>query len=558
MGRRWRSRWMWIAGLVLVGGVALAARLPSTAAAEPGSATVVLDGRPVFAVSAAPTGMSVAERASLIDHRLAQVTGDPGVRIDDLQIQEEGAGDRDRRWRHGAGVRDGPGCRRRRPHARGVGGRVARGHSCRGREGPATPTAGRQFIVKVLDALGALLVLVVIIAVEQRVYRLAVGAIVRRRASGSLGVKLEGGELLGADQLGPVLLVVSNILRWLIIALVFYAYVTFNLRFVPGAGTVQRALREFVTSPFVAIWGSIIAYLPNLFFVVVIACLAYAAIRLSNFIFDRIDQGTITFGGFHRDLALPTAKLVRFALFIVALVAMFPYLPGAKSPAFQGISIFLGILLSFGSSSAIANIISGIILIYMRPFQSGDRVSIAGTVGDVVERTILVTRIRTVKNEVITIPNAAVMGAHIINFSTATQGEGLILHTTITIGYDAPWRTVHELLIGAARATPGVLPAPAPFVLQTALDDFYVAYQLNAYTADATRMAFTYSALHANIQDGFNAGGIEINSPHYGAIRDGNRTAVPDDYLPAGYRPAGFRIDAAGPVPRDPAPTPDR
>ena len=511
----------------------------------------------MFAVSAAPTGMNVAERASLIDQRLAQVADDPGVRIGDFQIQQEGP----------ATVIAGGGTAlvyvTDRDAAAAGRTREALAAAWLGDIRAAVATtrdahSHRQFIVKVLDALGALLVLVVIIAVEQRVYRLAVGAIVRRRASGSLGVKLVGGELLGADQLGPVLLVVSNILRWLIIALVFYAYVTFNLRFVPGAGTVQRALREFVTSPFVAIWGSIIAYLPNLFFVVVITCLAYAAIRLSNFIFDRIDQGTITFGGFHRDLALPTAKLVRFALFIVALVAMFPYLPGAKSPAFQGISIFLGILLSFGSSSAIANIISGIILIYMRPFQSGDRVSIAGTVGDVVERTILVTRIRTVKNEVITIPNAAVMGAHIINFSTATQGEGLILHTTITIGYDAPWRTVHELLIGAARATPGVLPAPAPFVLQTALDDFYVAYQLNAYTADATRMAFTYSALHANIQDGFNAGGIEINSPHYGAIRDGNRTAVPDDYLPAGYRPAGFRIDAAGPVPRDPAPTPDR
>jgi len=548
---------MSIAGLVLLGGIALAAPVPSAAAAGSADAPVILDGHRVFSVSTAPFGMSVAERASLIDHRLAQVAADPGVRIEDIQVRDEGA-------TTVIDARDTPLVYVVDRDAAAAG---------RSRDALASTWLGdirlavtntraahsrRQLILNALGALGAALALVVILAVEQRLYRMATSAIARRRASGALGVHLEGGELLGADQLGPILLILSSVVRWLIIAFVFYAYVTFNLRFVPGAGAARDALRQFLISPFVAIWSGFVAYLPNLFFEVVIACLAYAAIRLNNFIFDRIDRGAITFRGFHRDLAAPTAKLVRFALFLIALVAMFPYLPGAKSPAFQGISIFLGILLSFGSSSAIANIISGVILIYMRPFLPGDRVSIAGNVGDVVERTILVTRLRTIKNEVVTIPNAAVMGGHIVNFSAPTRGEGLILHTTVTIGYDAPWRTVHELLLAAARGTPGVLPEPAPFVLQTALDDFYVAYQVNAYTADASHMAVTYSALHANIQDRFNEGGIEINSPHYGAIRDGNRTTIPDAYLPAGYRAGGFRIDVPGPVPRDPAPTADR
>jgi small-conductance mechanosensitive channel len=221
---------------------------------------------------------------------------------------------------------------------------------------------------------------------------------------------------------------------------------------------------------------------------------------------------------------------------------IFPYLPGSDSPAFQGVSIFLGVLFSLGSTSAIANIIAGLVITYMRPFTIGDRVRIAETEGDIIEKNLLVTRIRTVKNVDITIPNAMVLGSHITNFSSSAQDRGLILHTSVTIGYDAPWRKVHELLLGAALRTEHVMKDPAPFVLQKSLGDFYVSYELNALTDQPNMMVRIYSDLHQNIQDTFNEAGVEIMSPHYGAMRDGNQMAIPNEYLPPAYHAPSFRL----------------
>jgi small-conductance mechanosensitive channel len=170
-------------------------------------------------------------------------------------------------------------------------------------------------------------------------------------------------------------------------------------------------------------------------------------------------------------------------------------------------------------------------------------VKIGDAVGDVLERTLLVTRLRTIKNVDITIPNGAVLAGQIINYSAQSDTGGLILHSTVTIGYDAPWRRVHELLIAAARATPNVLAEPAPFVLQTSLDDFYVSYQINAYTDRPGSMAQTYSELHQHIQDQFNQSGIEIMSPHYRALRDGNQVTIPPENLAADYQAPAFRVE---------------
>jgi small-conductance mechanosensitive channel len=175
----------------------------------------------------------------------------------------------------------------------------------------------------------------------------------------------------------------------------------------------------------------------------------------------------------------------------------------------------------------VANVVGGVVMVYMRPFQIGDRVKIADTVGDVVEKTLLVTRIRTPKNVEVTIPNSMVLGSHLVNYSTTARTGGLILHTTITLGYDLPWRRVHDVLIEAALATDGILPEPRPFVLQTALNDFHVSYELNAYTDRPGGMARTYSELHQNVQDACAAAGIEILSPLYAATRDGSASTIP-------------------------------
>lgn len=354
-------------------------------------------------------------------------------------------------------------------------------------------------------------------------------------------------ELLPAERITGLLTSLAKLLRAIISLLLFYVYVTLVLGFFPWTRGYSGALSQYILSPVRAVAGAILAFLPNVFFILVILAAAYYVVKFVKFVFSEIAKGTVTLPGFYAEWAQPTYKIARFLIVAFTAVVLFPYLPGSKSPAFQGVSIFLGLLLSLGSSSAVANVVAGTVLTYTRAFTIGDRIKIGDALGDVTEKTLLVTRIRTIKNVDIAIPNALVLSSHIINFSSAAQDHGLILHTGVTIGYDAPWRQVHQLLLGAAEATANVLKDPKPFVLQTSLDDFYVSYQLNAYTDQPTVMASTYSDLHQNIQDKFNEAGVEIMSPHYGAIRDGNQIAIPEGYVPHEYVVPEFRISSTPP-----------
>jgi small-conductance mechanosensitive channel len=206
----------------------------------------------------------------------------------------------------------------------------------------------------------------------------------------------------------------------------------------------------------------------------------------------------------------------------------------------------VGVLFSLGSQSTVSNMIAGFALTYRRAFKVGDRVKIADHTGDVIETRLQVTTLRTIKNEYIVVPNGLIMNGPVINYSAEAREKGLILHTTVTIGYDAPWRKVHELLLKAAECTGGILREPAPFILQKSLDDFYVTYELNVYTNKPQEMIQTYSDLHQNIQDAFNQGGVEIMSPHYTQVRDGNRVTIPESYLPKDYVPGALRILQTG------------
>ena len=206
-------------------------------------------------------------------------------------------------------------------------------------------------------------------------------------------------------------------------------------------------------------------------------------------------------------------------------------MPGAKNGVFQGISVFVGLIISLGSSTVIGNVIAGLVITYMRPFKLGDRIQLNDTTGNVIEKTPLVTRIKTPKNEVVTIPNSFIMSSHTVNYSASAREYGLIIHSEVTIGYDAPWRQVHQLLMEAALNTPGVIDDPRPFVLETSLSDWYPVYQINAYIREADKLAQIYSDLHQNIQDRFNEAGVEIMSPHYMAMRDGNESTIPKDDL---------------------------
>jgi small-conductance mechanosensitive channel len=342
---------------------------------------------------------------------------------------------------------------------------------------------------------------------------------------------------------GNLLLSLGTVSRWVLIIALFETYIAVTLRFFASTRAISLAMSEWLFSNLGSMGRAALEYLPNLLIISVIAVIASQLMRLIGLVSREIASGSLQIGGFYPDWAEPTAKLVRVLVLVLVIVVIFPYLPGSKSPAFQGISIFVGVLLSLGSSSAVANAIAGIILTYMRSFLVGDWVKIGDTTGEVVERNMLVTRVLTMKREIITIPNATVMSGAVMNFTAEAKKSGVIFHTTATIGYDAPWRTVHQLLIDAALATKNVLHDPAPFVLQTALNDFYVAYELNAYTDMPLKMQFTYSELHQNIQDRFNEAGVEICSPHFSALRDGNAIAIPRHYIPEDYTKPGFHLD---------------
>lgn len=349
-------------------------------------------------------------------------------------------------------------------------------------------------------------------------------------------------ELLSGDRIFEILSLANSGFRLFVGAIIVYLTFTsiFGLFEFTQAWSAQ--LLEYILSPLKSTFITLINYIPNLFTIIVIIFITRYAVKIVHLIFIEVGKESLSFAGFHSDWAEPTYKIVRFLIFAFAAVVIFPYLPGSGSQAFQGVSVFLGILFSLGSSSAIANVVAGIVLTYMRPFKLGDRVKIADTMGDVIEKTLLVTRMRTIKNVDITIPNAMVLGAHIINYSSSAQEKGLILHTSISIGYDVSWRTVHQLLLASTEATENIKKDPKPFILQTSLDDFYVSYELNAYTDNPSVMARTYSELHQNIQDKFNEAGVEIMSPHYGAMRDGNQTAIPQDYLPKEYTAPSFKV----------------
>ncbi len=356
------------------------------------------------------------------------------------------------------------------------------------------------------------------------------------------GIKIRTLQLLSADEHYKYALRINNIIRLILILLIIYLALPLFFSVFPQTKSIANLLISWILTPAKAVFDGILGFLPNLFTILVIYLATRYLIKFVKYFATEIDQERIRLGGFYKEWAWPTFNIIKVLIYAFMFVIIFPYLPGSKSPAFQGVSVFLGILLSLGSSSAISNVIAGLVITYMRPFKKGDRVKIGEVTGDVIEKTMLVTRIRTIKNEDVTVPNSTVLNTYTINYTVNTNDTGLIVHTTVTIGYDVPWKDMHQALIDAALRVDFILKEPLPFVLQTSLDDFYVSYQINAYTKEAGKQAFIYSQLHQHIQDVCNERGIEIMSPHYNTMRDGNMTTIPASYLPPDYKTPGFQV----------------
>jgi small-conductance mechanosensitive channel len=391
-------------------------------------------------------------------------------------------------------------------------------------------------------ALLVLLVIGVIIFYIGKLFKWIAKKIAQQENKRVKGIMVKNYMLFDASKQISILIGISNIFKWAFILLAIYITLPILFGIFPWTENFAGLLLGYILSPIKRIALSIWHYLPNLITIIIIILLFRVVIKVLRFLRDEIAKGHLQLTGFYADWARPTYQIIWVLVFAFMLVVIFPYLPGSDSPIFRGVSVFLGFLFTFGSAGSLSNIIAGLVLTYMRLFKIGDRVKVGDVLGDVIERSILVTRIRTNKNEIISIPNSTVMSSHTINYNSDAPERGLIIHTTVTIGYDVPWRKMHQALIDAAMKTEHVQPEPSPFVLQTGLEDFYVSYQVNAYTKEPNKQATIYSELHQNIQDVCNERGIEIMSPHYRAARDGSTTTIPADYLDKNYQAPGFNI----------------
>lgn len=321
--------------------------------------------------------------------------------------------------------------------------------------------------------------------------------------------------IIEAEKEEQIIFILLKLLRFLLIAIALGAGVLLIFRLFPHTTNFVDEILNYIITPLKKMGRSIKNYMPNLFTIILIIIVFWYIKKFFRSIAEKVAEGKITFKGFYPDWAKPTYNLITGVLFVFTFILIFPYLPESDSQVFQGVSVFVGLVISLGSTNVIGNLIAGLVITYMRPFRKGDRIKMDDTIGNVIEKTALVTRIKTAKNEVITIPNSSVMSTKTINYTASANQFGLILYTTVTISYTEPWRKVHELLLKVAYKTENLNRKQKPFIMQSALSEYYVEYQLNVFTKDANKMNDIYSDLRKNIQDVFREAGIDLLSPQY-------------------------------------------
>lgn len=329
------------------------------------------------------------------------------------------------------------------------------------------------------------------------------------------GLRIQSLEIIKPDQVKVLIFGFLKAVRIIVSIIIIFACLHSLFAFFPLTRGFASGLFSYVLIPVKAVGSGIARAIPNLIVLAVIIIISRYILKFLRLLFESVENQSVVLPGFDVEWAPLTFKIVRFLFIIFVAIVAFPYIPGADTPVFKGVSIFIGVLFSLGSQSAISNIIAGVALTYRRAFRVGDRIKVNEVTGDVEEIKLQVTRVRTVKNESVIIPNGVILNSNVVNYTALAQEKGLILHTGVTIGYDTPWRQVHAMLLGAAEKTAGLLKDPPPFVLQRSLDDFFVTYELNAYTDTPEKMLQLYSDIHQNIQDVFNEYGVQIMSPHY-------------------------------------------
>jgi small-conductance mechanosensitive channel len=329
------------------------------------------------------------------------------------------------------------------------------------------------------------------------------------------GLESQSYSLIQAKQLWSGLYGVIKTIKFLLILLLILFYIHYVLGLFPLTRPIAKDIFSLFIKPLSVIGNSILASLPNIAFLIVLIIVVRYLLKLIKLLFKGLSQGTILITNFDTDWALPTYKIIRFLIIVFTIVIAYPYIPGSESDAFKGVSVLLGIMFSIGSSSFISNIVAGYSLTYRRAFKLADWIRVGDDFGEVIDIKQFVTRIRTLKNEEVIIPNSNLINSQVINYSSLAKKNGLIIHSNVGIGYETPWRLVEEMLKTAADRTEGLLKEPSPFVLQKTLGDFAIVYEINAYCNEPSRMMRIYSALHQNILDIFNENNVQIMTPAY-------------------------------------------
>jgi small-conductance mechanosensitive channel len=393
----------------------------------------------------------------------------------------------------------------------------------------------------------ATVLFVILVFIVVRVHR-RLAVILPTRAEQHLQRKSAGTatDLVVASRATHALRLIVTLIAILLILFLAYNWLTFVLRSFPFTRPWGESLRAFLTGRIELLALKFVHALPQLFTAFLILLTARFVVKASNLLFEASERGRVTIPWVYPETAQPTRRLVATLLWLMGFVVAYPYLPGSDSEAFKGVSVFIGLMISLGSSSVVNQMMSGLTITYSRSLRVGDFVRIGDVDGTVMTVGPLSTKIKTVRAEEVTIPNSVVVSDVTTNYSRYHDTEGVYVPTSITIGYDTPWRQVHALLLLAAERTAGVRKEPPALVRQTALQDFYVQYTLLVALEQPSGRAPILDRLHANIQDAFNEFDVQIMSPNYEADPDGRKTVPRNQWYaaPATPKPDGAILGA--------------
>ncbi len=379
-----------------------------------------------------------------------------------------------------------------------------------------------------VKALGAIGILAVTLLVLIWIFRRLNNFLLQKMKAQIERVENVSFKLIQSNHILKVLQYIYTLFRFLFLAFVTFIFINYILALFPGTKRIGSYLHYIILSPIRTLGKGFLDYLPSLVVLILIFLATRYILKLVRLFFEGLGTGGITVKSFDPEWASPTFKIVKFLIIVFAFVVSFPYIPGSGSSAFQGVSVFLGVLFSLGSSSFIANIIAGYSMTYRKAFKRGDRIQVNENTGYVLDQTLMVTRLRSVKNEEIVIPNSVMLNSTITNYSMAAKERGIILHTTVGIGYGTSWRQVEAMLLLAAKRTTGLLMDPPPYVLARELGDFAVVYEINVYSNEPEKMLLYYTQLHKNILDVFNENKVQIMTPAYEGDPE-NPKVVPRD-----------------------------